>query len=66
MRLEEKENGDSGFSSQMKELKAFFGGNLIKTKDDDTKEIEEQHATESKPIRTDENYGLDPEPDEDN
>ena len=66
LRLEEKENGDSGFSSQMKELKAFFGGNLIKTKDDDTKEIEEQHATESKPIRTDENYGLDPEPDEDN
>ena len=67
LKLEEKENSDSAFSPQMKELKSFFGGNLIKTKEDeDSKEIVENHATEHEPVRTDENYGLDSEPDEDN
>ncbi len=63
--LEEKErNGDAGFSSQMKELKAFFGGSLIKTEETE-KDTEETNVPESEPIRTYEDNGLDTEPDED-
>ena len=35
LKLEEKNNGDSEFSPRMKELKAFFGGTLIKKETED-------------------------------
>ena len=65
LRLEEKESGDALFSPQMKELKAFFGGNLIK-KETDEKEKEENYVPKHESIRNDEDDGLSPEPDEDN
>ena len=65
LKLEEKNNGDSEFSPRMKELKAFFGGTLIKKETED-KEKEETNVPKHESIRTNEDNGLDPEPDEDN
>ncbi len=62
--LEEKESGDALFSPQMKELKAFFGGNLVKKEIED-KEKEENYVPKLKSVRDDEDNGLSPEPDED-
>ncbi len=68
LRLEEKESEDAGFSPQMKELKAFFGGSLMKTakEGNEEKETITSYATEHEPVRTYENDGLYTEPDEDN
>ncbi len=65
LRLKEKEAEDASFSPQMKELKSFFGGNLIKTAVQENKEKEESNVPKHEPVRTDEDNGLDPEPDED-
>ena len=65
LKLEEKTNEDDAFSPQMKELRSFFGGNLIRTGKENNKEIEESNVPKHESIRTDEDNGLNPEPDED-
>ena len=64
LRLEEKESGDSVFSPRMRELKAVFGGNLIRTGKEENKP-EEEDAAEHEPVRNAEDTGLYTEPDED-
>ena len=64
LRLEEKESGDSVFSPRMRELKAVFGGNLIRTGKEENKP-EEEDAAEHEPVRNAEDNGLYTEPDED-
>ena len=68
LRLERRESEDSSFSPQMKELKAIFGGNLIRTNAAEEKEEGgvESYAIKHEPVRTDEDNGLYTEPDEDN
>ena len=64
LRLEERNGGmDAGFSSQMKELRAFFGGSLIRKAEKPKETIEDVPKHES--IRADEGSGLYTEPDED-
>lgn len=66
LHLEEKENEEDAFSAQMKELRAFFGGNIIRTeKEEENKEIEENYVPKHESIRINEDNGLYPEPDED-
>ena len=66
LHLEEKENEEDAFSAQMKELRAFFGGNIIRTeKEEENKEIEENYVPKHESIRADEGSGLYTEPDED-
>ena len=64
LRLEEKESGDSVFSPRMRELKAVFGGSLIRTGKEENKP-EEEDAAEHEPVRNAEDNGLYTEPDED-
>ena len=63
LRLEENHEEEE-FSEQMKSLKAFFGGSIIRTKKEE-KETKESNVSQYKPIRADEDNGLYPEPDED-
>ena len=64
LRLEERNGGmEAGFSSQMKELRAFFGGSLIRKAEKPKETIEDVPKHES--IRADEGSGLYTEPDED-
>lgn len=67
LRLEEEKSHDEDFSQQMRNLKAFFGGTLVKTgKGEKTEERkEEKNVPEHEPVRTYEGNGLDTEPDED-
>ena len=63
LRLEENREEEE-FSEQMKSLKAFFGGSIIRTKKEE-KETKESNVSQYKPVRADEDNGLYPEPDED-
>ena len=67
LRLEEEKSHDEDFSLPMRNLKAFFGGTLVKTgKGEETEERkEEKNVPEHEPVRTYEGNGLDTEPDED-
>ncbi len=63
LRLEENREEEE-FSEQMKSLKAFFGGSIIRTKKEE-KETKDSNVSQYKPVRADEDNGLYPEPDED-
>ena len=65
LQLEAKENEETRFSTQMKELKTFFGGTLMhSSKEQDTDKEIDRHATAVESVRTYEDDGIPPEPDE--
>ena len=65
LQLEAKENEEARFSTQMKELKTFFGGTLMhSSKEQDTDKEIDKHATAVESVRTYEDDGIPPEPDE--